>query len=82
MSGRIVHGIVNNCKNKCSLKLLPTGDEAVFLFAALWVAAALLFGTAAVASGPIYLAAAVVFAVWLAVIGVPSLRRRALARNR
>ena len=46
------------------------------LIAALWIAAALLFGTAALASGPLYLAAAVILVVWLVAMGAPSLRRR------
>ena len=50
------------------------------LIAALWIAAALLFGTAALASGPVYLAAAVVFVVWLVAVGA-SRRRRTAARH-
>ena len=45
------------------------------LIAALWIAAALLFGTSALASGPIYLVAAVVLMVWLVAMGAPALRR-------
>lgn len=54
----------------------------MLLFAALWIAAALLFGTAALASAPLYLAAAAVLVIWLVAVGAPSLRRRVAARHR
>jgi hypothetical protein len=54
----------------------------VSLFALLWIAGGLLYGTAAFAGGPLYLAAVIVFVIWLAVIGAPYLRRHSLARNR
>ncbi len=52
------------------------------LFVVLWIAAGLLYGTAAFAGGPLYLAAAIAFAVWLAVMAAPRIRRHALVRNR
>ena len=54
----------------------------VSLFALFWIAGGLLYGTAAFAGGPLYLAAVIVFVIWLAVIGAPYLRRHSLARNR
>jgi hypothetical protein len=52
------------------------------LFVLLWVAGGLLYGTAAFAGGPLYLAAVIVFVIWLAAIGTPYLRRHSLVRNR
>jgi hypothetical protein len=52
------------------------------LFVALWIAAGFVFGTAAFVSGPIYLAAAIAFVIWLVVFGAPHFRRHLLLRNR
>jgi hypothetical protein len=54
----------------------------VALFVALWIVAGLVFGTATFVSGPIYLAAAIAFVIWLLAFGAPHLRRRVLLRNR
>jgi hypothetical protein len=52
------------------------------LFVVLWIAAGLVYGTAAFAGGPLYLAAAIAFAVWLAAVGAPYVWRHVLVRNR
>jgi hypothetical protein len=52
------------------------------LFVGLWVAAGLLYGTAAFTGGPLHLAAAIAFVVWLAAAGTPYVRRHVLVRNR
>ena len=70
---------MNKCYYNCSLKFWRL---IVLLFAALWIAAALLFGTAALASAPLYLAAAAILVIWLVAVGAPSLRRRVAARHR
>jgi hypothetical protein len=72
---------VNNCRNNCSLKSFARGD-AMSLFVVLWIAAGLLYGTAAFAGGPLYLAAVIAFAVWLAAVGASYVRRHVLVRNR
>jgi uncharacterized protein YjeT (DUF2065 family) len=54
----------------------------VAIFVALWIAAGFVFGTAAFVSGPIYLAAGIVFVIWLLAFGAPRLRRHVLLRNR
>jgi hypothetical protein len=54
----------------------------VALFVALWIAAGLVFGTATFVGGPIYLAAGIVFVIWLVAFGAPYLRRHVLLRNR
>lgn len=52
------------------------------LFVALWIAAGFIFGTAAFVSGPIYLAAGIVFVIWLVAFGAPYLRRHVPVSNR
>lgn len=52
------------------------------LLVVFWIAAGLLFGTAAFSGGPLYLAAGIAFAVWLVLVAGPRFRRHALARNR
>lgn len=52
------------------------------LLVVLWIAAGLLYGTAAFTGGPLYLAAGLAFAVWLVLAGAPYLRRHVLVRNR
>ncbi len=72
---------MNNCRYKCSLKYEYGGDNVSFLVV-LWIAAGLLYGTAAFAGGPLYLAAGIAFIVWLVLAGAPYLRRHVPVRNR